>query len=207
MRPPEEPAELSEPPAFARQSPSRIAGEQVSCGQALVELANESPTNWPSMPSSDCDSGEVDLLVRIMDSMGHDSGGAGRRQFWSRSQLMTSRHGRLAVVDKLEAFIAANYDRPLYLAEICAATGVSERTLRLCCEKHLGMSPIRYLWLHRMRLARQVLRDASPKRQASPQSQPMMVSVSLAGSRLAITRCSARRRLPRCVIARRLRPK
>ena len=77
--------------------------------------------------------------------------------------MTSTRHGRLAVVDKLEAFIAANYDRPLYLAEICAATGASERTLRLCCEKHLGMSPIRYLWLHRMRLARQVLRDASPR--------------------------------------------
>ena len=69
---------------------------------------------------------------------------------------------RLAIMTRLEEFLAANYDRPVYLAEICAATGASERTLRNCCQEHLGMAPIRYLWLRRMHLARRALLKADP---------------------------------------------
>jgi len=55
-----------------------------------------------------------------------------------------------------------NPDQPLYLAEICAAIGTAERTLRLHCTQHLGMSPHRYLWLRRMNLARRALTLADP---------------------------------------------
>jgi AraC-like DNA-binding protein len=67
-----------------------------------------------------------------------------------------------AVMGRLEDFFTANHDRPAYLAEICAATGVSERTLRVCCQEHLGVSPIRYLWMRRMHLARRALIRADP---------------------------------------------
>ena len=63
---------------------------------------------------------------------------------------------------QLEELLAANHDRPLYLAEICAATGVSERTLRICCQEHLGMGPVHYLWLRRMHFARRALVLADP---------------------------------------------
>jgi AraC-like DNA-binding protein len=68
-----------------------------------------------------------------------------------------------AIVARFEGFLEANPDQPLYLAEICAAIGVAERTLRICCEQHLGMGPIRYLSLRRMHLARRALlrKDAS----------------------------------------------
>jgi AraC-like DNA-binding protein len=61
------------------------------------------------------------------------------------------------VIARLEEFLAANHDRPVYLAEICATTGASERTLRVCCQEHLGMGPVHYLWLRRMHLARRSL--------------------------------------------------
>jgi len=67
-----------------------------------------------------------------------------------------------AIIERFEELLAANCDRPIYLAEICAATGASERTLRVCCEEHLGMGPIRYLWLRRMHLARRALMHADP---------------------------------------------
>jgi AraC-like DNA-binding protein len=65
-----------------------------------------------------------------------------------------------SVIARLEELLAASHDRPLYLAEVCAATGVAERTLRVCCNEHLGMGPIHYLWLRRMHLAREALRRA-----------------------------------------------
>jgi AraC-like DNA-binding protein len=49
---------------------------------------------------------------------------------------------------------------PLYIPEICKTIRVSERTLRVCCQEHLGMSPKRYLLLRRMALVRRSLREA-----------------------------------------------
>ena len=66
------------------------------------------------------------------------------------------------VVRRLEELLESNLDRTLYVAELCAAVGASERTLRTCCEEHLGMGPTRYLWLRRMHLARRGLRIADP---------------------------------------------
>jgi AraC-like DNA-binding protein len=58
--------------------------------------------------------------------------------------------------------VEENPDQPLYIPELCAAIGVSDRTLRVCCQEQLGMSPKRYLLLRRMHLARRALRDSSP---------------------------------------------
>jgi AraC-like DNA-binding protein len=68
----------------------------------------------------------------------------------------------LAVLARFEDFVAANETRPLYLSEICAAVGASGRMLRMCCQEHLGMGPVRYLWLRRMHLARGALVEADP---------------------------------------------
>ncbi len=53
-------------------------------------------------------------------------------------------------------------DRALYIPEICAAIGVPERTLRVCCQEHLAMGPKKYLMLRRMNLAQRALRAAGP---------------------------------------------
>jgi AraC-like DNA-binding protein len=72
----------------------------------------------------------------------------------------TRGHG--TIMARLADFAQGNRDRPLHLAEICAATGASESTLRRCCHEHLGMGPVRYLWLRRMSLARTALMRADP---------------------------------------------
>jgi transcriptional regulator GlxA family with amidase domain len=73
-----------------------------------------------------------------------------------------TRRGR-ALADRPQViFLAANRDQPVYLSEICAATGVSETTLRRCCHEHLGMGPVRYLWLRRVSLVRSALMRADP---------------------------------------------
>jgi len=66
------------------------------------------------------------------------------------------------IIARFEELLATNYDRPLHLVELCAAIGASERTLRVSCIEHLGMGPVRYLWLRRMHLVRRALIMAAP---------------------------------------------
>jgi transcriptional regulator GlxA family with amidase domain len=68
---------------------------------------------------------------------------------------------RAAIIARFEALLEAR-NSPLVLAEICSATGVSERTLRDCCHEYLAMSPIRYARLRRMQMARDALTHANP---------------------------------------------
>jgi AraC-like DNA-binding protein len=44
--------------------------------------------------------------------------------------------------------------------EVCADIGISARSLTFCCQEQLGMSPMRYLWMRRMKLARRALQEA-----------------------------------------------
>jgi len=72
-------------------------------------------------------------------------------------EITAGRRRHDAIIARLEDYLAENSDRAIYLTELCAATGVSERTLRSACEDHLGMAPIRYLTLRRMYLVRRAL--------------------------------------------------
>jgi AraC-like DNA-binding protein len=51
-------------------------------------------------------------------------------------------------------------EQPLYVPELCAAIGVSHRTLQVCCQETLGMNPKRYLLLRRLHLARRALHQS-----------------------------------------------
>ncbi len=70
--------------------------------------------------------------------------------------------GSGSVMRRFENAVSERQFEPIYLPEICAEIGVSDRTLRLHCQEHLGMSPRRYLWLRRMHLARRTLALADP---------------------------------------------
>ena len=69
---------------------------------------------------------------------------------------------RVPVMRRFEELLEAKKGLPLYLGEVCAEIGVTDRTLRLHCQEHLGMSPHRYLWLRRMHMARRALAEAAP---------------------------------------------
>jgi AraC-like DNA-binding protein len=66
------------------------------------------------------------------------------------------------VLRRFRRAVEGKPDQPLYIPELCAAIGVSDRTLRICCQEQLGMSPKQYLTLRRMHLVRRALRDSSP---------------------------------------------
>ncbi len=68
------------------------------------------------------------------------------------------------IIDRFEATLAHVPVEPLYLSDICAAIGVSARTVEYCCREYYGMGPSRYLRLRRMNLARRALIDADPNK-------------------------------------------
>jgi AraC-like DNA-binding protein len=75
----------------------------------------------------------------------------------------TSAQGQHAIVmRRFRRVVEENPEQPLFIPEICNAIRVPDRTLRLCCQEHLGMGPKRYLLLRRMGLARRALRQATP---------------------------------------------
>ena len=76
------------------------------------------------------------------------------------SRMTTGGLRHETIIVQFEEFLEANPDRPLYLTEICAGIGVAERTLRVACEEHLGMGPIRFLTLRRLHLVRRALGQA-----------------------------------------------
>jgi AraC-like DNA-binding protein len=91
----------------------------------------------------------IHLMIRCLTEGGARKFTAGRRR-------------RDGVIARFEEFLEANPSRALYLTEICSAIGVAERSLRVACEEHLGMGPIRYLTLRRMHLVRRALLRADP---------------------------------------------
>ena len=73
------------------------------------------------------------------------------------STMSSSAQRHEAIVKRFEEFLEANPNTPLYLTEICAAVGATERTVRAACKDHLGLGPVRYLALRRMHLVRRAL--------------------------------------------------
>ena len=68
------------------------------------------------------------------------------------------------VMRRFHAAVAASGDHALYVSDLCSAIGVSDRTLRICCQEHLGMGPRRYLWLRQMQHVRHALALADHRR-------------------------------------------
>lgn len=66
------------------------------------------------------------------------------------------------IMRRFRRVLEENPYESLYLPEIGTSVGVSDRTLRVCCQEHLGVGPKRYLLLRRMHLARRALRETAP---------------------------------------------
>ena len=69
---------------------------------------------------------------------------------------------RQDVALRFEALLQAQPERPVRMAEICAALGVSTQTLRLSCEEQLGIGPAEYARRRRMQLVHRALRRKNP---------------------------------------------
>lgn len=78
------------------------------------------------------------------------------------SRPSRARISRPQIVDRLEQFLRDHFDEPIQLAQLCDATGVSERSLRNACHAVCGTSPKRYLTRRRMEAVRVALAAATP---------------------------------------------
>jgi AraC-like DNA-binding protein len=79
----------------------------------------------------------------------------------SREDRTASRQ-HTAIMRRFYQAIEECSGQPLYVPEVCKAVGASERTLRTCCEEHLGMGPKHYLLLRRLHLFRRALWENGP---------------------------------------------
>ncbi len=95
---------------------------------------------------------EQALIEAMVDCLGTS------RSAEDRSAL---RH-HAAIMRRFRRTLEENPDQGLFIPEVCAAIGASERTLRICCQELLGVSPKRYLLLRRMHLVRRGLRESAP---------------------------------------------
>ena len=67
-----------------------------------------------------------------------------------------------AIMRRFHLVIEKHVDEPIYVPELCRAIGASQRTLRVCCQEHLGMGPKRFLLLRRMNMVRRALQESTP---------------------------------------------
>lgn len=66
------------------------------------------------------------------------------------------------VIHRADEFLHDHGDRPVHLMEVCAAVGVSARSLEYAFKEICGVTPMRYLKARRLRLAKRLLRDGTP---------------------------------------------
>jgi AraC-like DNA-binding protein len=118
--------------------------------EAIAQLAEEAPTVIAHPEAA------RGLEQAVIEAMVACFGGA------EVCEDTASLRKHAAIMQRFHATIERHIDQPLYIAELCADIGTSERTLRVCCQEQLGMSPKRYLLVRRMHMARRALRASSP---------------------------------------------
>lgn len=112
--------------------------------EAAVTVAEHAPD---VIASSEAASGlEAALLERLCDLIEGES----IKECWTEQCHST-------VMRRFRRLLEDRPDTAIYLPETCAKIGVSQRTLRYCCQEHLGMSPKRYLIVRSLHLAQRAL--------------------------------------------------
>ena len=135
--------------ATVRPSPGAMARLQ-RLSHAAGELAEDAPA---ILAQPEAARGlEQAIVGAMLDCLASDE----------RQQDRAATRQHAAIMRRFYRAIEASAGQPLYVPELCKAVGASERTLRACCDEHLGMGPKRYLLLRRMHLFRRTLRESAP---------------------------------------------
>ena len=144
-------AELSPPPAAKiLKPPSKLVADLLRLHAQANRLAETKPDMIAHREVARAI--EHDLLYALVHCLSADEvhPEVGSRQ----------RHAK--IMARFENVLASSEGALRSVPEIAAVIGVSERTLRKCCEEFLGMSPGQYARLRRLNLVRTALRRADP---------------------------------------------
>jgi AraC-like DNA-binding protein len=142
--------ELRPPDVATRITPTPVAMAKLqSLHAAAGLLAEEAPT---VIAHPEAARGLEQALIQAMIECLGDGEIWEDRAAWRQHTTIMRRFHRVA---------EQHLDEPIYVAELCRELGISERSLRLCCLEHLGMSPKRYLLLRRIHLFRKALREST----------------------------------------------
>lgn len=79
-----------------------------------------------------------------------------------KQKACASHRSHAEIMNRFQDVVQASSDGLVSLSKLCVTLGISGRTLRACCQQHLGMGPDRYLRLRRLNLARCALLQAGP---------------------------------------------
>jgi len=132
-------------------SAARVSRLRSYLAQFFRYLENATPSQLtPAIETQVLDTvlaGAIDIIAEHLPSAQHD--------------ITRARHRR--TVDRAETYCLENADRPVMVTEMCAALGVSERTLRNAFYEHKGMSPTQYLKATRLNEVRRRLLRADQR--------------------------------------------
>lgn len=146
----------SEPPRFAgacevlRPEPGRLR-HLLELIDTTIEIGMERPATFdiPEERRRLAEAIETTLILAVHEA-----------RHTSVSEAGSETYGR--IVARADDVLRRRVDEPVYVAELCEALQVPERTLRRAFERTFAISPIRYLKLRRLGLVRRALCASDP---------------------------------------------
>ena len=99
---------------------------------------------------------QIELMELFLDAIGSSEG-------HEVSRPDNTRRAHSHVVQLAEEWALTRNDYPIYVADLCKAAGVSERTLEYAFQEILAMTPVAFLRRLRLHRVRRALRVGTPK--------------------------------------------
>ncbi len=146
----------SDPPALGTVFRPILAAPAIAA--AAVDLLFSALKSAERDPEALAAPGARSSLERaLLDTFARAVASADPHAIADRAKLPATR-----LVRQCEDYLETHLHTPVYVADLCALTGASERTLRNAFHTVYGLGPTRYLVQRRLAAARRALRNAQP---------------------------------------------
>lgn len=134
-------------------SPERVHG-LFDWGKRLVDTAAGRPALFNERKHERV-AAEVELVEALLKALDGASD-------FRLTRSDRTRQSQSLIVKIAEDYALAHIDKPLYVTDLCRATGVSERTLEYAFNEVMELTPVAYLIRVRLHRVRQALLAATP---------------------------------------------
>jgi AraC-like DNA-binding protein len=122
-------------------------------GKRLVEVATDQPAVFNEMKQERA-AAQVELLEHLLATLG------GADDF-EPTRIDRTRQTQSRIVKIAEEYALSKVGEPLYVTDLCKATGTSERALEYAFKEVMGLAPVTYLIRLRLHRVRQALSAAT----------------------------------------------